>query len=659
MRTLSIDIETFSSVDLRKCGLYKYVESPDFEVLMIALAFDDQLVSCCDLTKSGNEEFLADLLLHLLDPFVKKTAYNAAFEIAGLSKLLGVQLPPAQWECTMVLGAQAGWPFGLDKISKAMGLPESKDKQGSALIRYFTMPCKPPKKDPTKLRNLPQYAPERWDKFIDYCIQDVVVERTLRNKLAWLPIDKREHELWQLDQAINSAGVTVDKRLIRNAISMADRNTQELTTEAIEISGLDNPNSVAQLKRWFSEAIEGDDITSLTKDSIPDLLKRTDDAVTTRMLNIRAELAKTSVKKYIKMFDSTCLDGTLKGLFQFCGANRTWRWAGRGTQVQNLPKNKHKQLDLLRQWVSENNFDALQMVFGNIPDILSQLIRTTFVPMPGNRQLVADYSSIEARIIAWLAGEQWRLDVFRTHGKIYEASGATMFKVSIESITKTSDIRAKAKIAELALGYGGSVGALIKMNDQMAEADRLDPDEFPGIVSIWRTANVKIVNMWKRINSLALRAVETHRTTIYKIPLTDASIIFSISHDTFFIELPGGSKLAYPQPRINPNGKFGTELTYMGLNDKGKWTRLSTYGGKLTENITQGIARNCLKEGLFGLSDAAYHIVMHVHDEVVADMPEDCGSVEEMCAIMSKPVSWAPTLPLAAEGFETLFYKKD
>ncbi|MCZ8518866.1 DNA polymerase [Paenibacillus caseinilyticus] len=648
MTVLQIDLETYSSVDLKKSGVYRYVEAPDFEILLFGFAFDDDPVQVIDLTDF--EEIPADVLKALADDQVIKTAYNANFERTTLARHFGQPMPPAAWRCTAVHALTLGLPGTLGDVAKVLKLGEQKDTAGKALIKFFSTPCKPTKANGGRTRNLPHHDPEKWERYKEYCRQDVVTERDLRKKLAAYPVPESEWALWALDQRINDNGVRLDPELVRHALACDALYTERLVVEARELTGLDNPNSVAQLTGWLQErGLTVED--GLTKESIPILLDQAPDDDTRRALELRQEMAKTSVKKYEAMGRAICSDQWARGLLQFCGANRTWRWAGRIIQVQNLPQNKLKDLDLARELLREGEYELLEMLFGAPPFVLSQLIRTTFIPSDGCRFIVSDFSAIEARVIAWLAGEQWRLDVFETHGKIYEASAAQMFKIPIESIGKTSSERQKGKVAELALGYGGSVGALEAMG---ALKMGLNADELPDLVKAWRDANPNITKLWWDVDKAALKAVEEQRTVNLH-----HGIRFIYESGYLFIELPSGRRLAYVNPQIKP-GKFDKmQITYEGIDEKKRWARISSYGPKFVENIVQAISRDCLAVSMMRLDAAGFRIRLHVHDEVVIDEPRGWDSLPEIVDIMGRPISWAPGLPLRADAFETDFYKKD
>lgn len=648
MTILAIDIETYSSTDLIKSGVYKYVEAPDFQILMIAYSIDFAPVETVDLTK---EEMPPRLMGAIISSRVKKTAYNANFERTCLAKFFDVELPPEQWECTMVKSSMLGLPLSLDMVAKVLKLPEQKDAAGKALIKYFSMPCKPTKANGERTRNMPEHSPEKWGQFKEYCRQDVKTELAIREKIKFFEIPEEEKKLWCLDQRINDEGVLLDKVFMNQAITMSAMNTAKLSEEAVRLTGLDNPNSAAQLKTWLSEET-GEYVNSLTKAAIPEILKSTDCEIVTRVLEIRQEMSKTSVKKYEAMRKGICADDRVRGLLQFYGANRTGRWAGRLVQVQNLPQNHLVDLELARESVKSGDLELVEMLFGNVPDTLSQLIRTAFVAPEGYRFIVADFSAIEARVIAWLAGEKWRLDVFNTHGKIYEASAAQMFKVPLESVTKGSPLRQKGKVSELALGYQGGPGALISMG---ALKMGLSEEELPKLVAMWRNANKAIVRLWQVVEEAAIVAV----TTGEPVQIMHG-IRFNVERGILFIKLPSGRRLSYLSPAMKP-GKFGKEvLTYQGMDQTTKqWKVQDTYGGKLVENLTQAIARDCLAVAMLRVADADYKIVMSVHDEIVIETKDDAGSLEEVNKIMSTPIPWAKGLPLTADSYETKFYKKD
>jgi DNA polymerase bacteriophage-type len=655
VHTLSIDIETYSSIDLKTSGVYKYVEAPDFAVLILAHCHDNDPVFVHDFTSTP--KLPAWLLAALCGTDTLKTAHNANFERVCLSKFLNVKLPATQWRCTMAHAAYAGLPLGLDAAGKALGIAAEKDSRGKALIRYFSMPCKPTKANGMRTRNLPAHDPAKWEEYKEYCRQDVVVERDIADKLIapHLQMPESESFIWQLDQKINDKGVLLDKQFVKNAIHISSENTVALTKEAIQLTGLDNPNSVNQLKAWLMA--EADiQVGSLSKHTVPELIKQTDCEKVTRVLNIRQEMSKTSVKKYVAMLKGICSDNRLRGLLQYYGANRTGRWAGRLVQVHNLPRTHMKDIRLARETVADGNLELLEMLYGNVPDTLSQLVRPAFVSPIGSRLLVADFSAIEARVIAWLAGERWRLDVFRTHGKIYEASASQMFNVPLESVTKESPLRQKGKMSELALGYQGGPDAIVRIeiSNETPVEKRIPVEELPKIVKMWRNANKAIVRLWYDVQNAAIKAVESGA------PVTiQYGIKFFVKDNIFFIQLPSGRRLSYLHPKLI-EGQFGMMLTYKGMNQTTKqWGMQDTYGGKLVENIVQAIARDLLANSLVNVDKAGYNIVMHVHDEIVVEEVDGEGSVKDICDIMAQPVAWAPGLPLKAAGFETPYYLKD
>lgn len=651
MRTLAIDLETYSDVDISKAGAYKYCESDEFEIMLFAYAFDDEPVQIIDFMDE-DARIPKTVTDALKDKNVIKTAFNANFERNAIYSHFGAPMPPKEWDCTMIKALTMGLPGSLDIVGKALKFDEDKQKmkEGKALIQYFCKPCKPTKANGMRTRNLPEHAPEKWELFKEYCKQDVEVERNIRKLLSKYKTTEKEKLLWDLDQEINDRGVGVDIDFIEKAIACDIQFSERMKAEAKELTGLDNPNSTAQIKTWVSERV-GHEVTSLTKDTIPGLIADTDDENVKKILELRLLMGKTSVKKYETMQIARCDDGRVRGLLQFYGANRTGRWAGRLVQVQNLPQNHISDLDDARNFVKSGNFDAVEILYDSVSDILSQLIRTAFIPREGNRFIVADFSAIEARVIAWLAGEKWRIDVFNTHGKIYEASASQMFHVPIESIKKGSDLRQKGKIAELALGYGGSVGAIKSMD----KAGSIPEEELPELVSSWRSANPNITKFWWDCDKAAKRAINDRTTVAIQF-----GIKFIYDPGVLFIELPSGRRLSYIRPKIE-NGKFDKPIiTYEGMEQTTKqWTKLETYGPKLVENIVQAVARDCLAEAMFNVTKAGYDIVMHVHDEIIMDVPEEFGSVEEVNTIFGQDISWALGLPLKADGYECSYYMKD
>ena len=652
-RILSIDIETYSSVDLTKSGVYKYVESPDFEILLFGYAYDDEPVQIVDLTDF--EDLPKQVRNDLINPAVIKTAYNANFERTCIMAYLSIPTPPEQWRCSSVHSLYLGLPGGLENVANVLKLEAKKDTTGKALIKYFSAPCKPTKVNGERIRNMPHHAPDKWQQFKDYCKQDVEVERVLRKKLEKFPMPDSEWELWRLDQKINDTGVSLDMTLVKQAIECSNQYEIRLEAEAKTLTGLENPNSVAQLKSWLSDnGLDTPD--GLGKDHMAGLIDQANIDVK-RVLEIRQEMAKTSVDKYNAMERCACKDNKTRGLLQFYGANRTGRWAGRLIQVHNLPQNKLSDLDIARDLLRNGDFETLEMLFDSPPFVLSQLIRTAFVPEPGNKFIVADFSAIEARVIAWLADEKWVLDVFRGHGKIYEATAAQMFKVPIQTIAKGEEnyhLRAKGKVATLSCGYQGGPDALVRMG---ALKSGLKEEELPGLVQDWREANSNIVKLWHAAEKAAVTAVQEKRT----VNLAHG-VKYRYESGLLFADLPSGRSLVYVNPKIEPEPRFHKDgLTYEGMDQiKKKWEKQRTYGGKLVENLVQAIARDCLAVSMMRLDKAGYAIRLHVHDEVVVDVPGwACRVLEEITEIMGQTIDWAPGLPLKAAGFETVFYKKD
>ncbi len=641
---LEMDIESFSDVDLIKCGVYAYADSPAFEILLFAYSFDGGETQIIDLAQG--EKLPAEVEEAIFDVSVTKTAYNANFERTCLSRHFGRYIPPESWHCSAVQAAMLALPRSLEDVGRVLGLDEQKMKEGKELIRYFCVPCKPTKANGGRTRNLPCHAPEKWELFKTYCKRDVDVEKSIRRKLHNFPIPESEMELYRLDQRINDRGVLVDMGLVKQAIACERLHKEVVTKRAYELTGLENPNSVAQLKGWLGD--KGMEAESLSKKAVADMIAETDGEVE-ELLRLRLLMAKTSVKKYEAMERSVCSDGRVHGLLQFYGANRTGRFAGRLVQIQNLPQNHLPDLELARELVKQRRFEDIELLYDSTPNVLSELIRTAFIPKPGCRFVVADFSAIEARVLAWLSGEQWRLDVFTSHGKIYEASASSMFHVPMEEITKGSPLRQKGKLAELGLGFGGASGALISMG---ALDMGLTEDELPPLVAAWRKANPHITQFWWDVDAAAIKAVtEKQKTKVGKI-------IFEYKSGILFITLPSGRKLSYVKPRMAVN-RFGRDgLTYEGISENKKWSRIETYGPKLVENIVQGTARDLLAEAMLRVEKKGYPIVMHCHDEIIAEVPEDSGSVDEMCEIMAVQPKWAEGLPLRADGFECRFYKK-
>ena len=662
MHHLSIDLETYSSVPLAKAGAQKYIQSPDFQILLFAYSVDGAPVEIIDLARG---EYLPPWLVQAItSPDYIKHAYNAPFEWGCLSKFLGA-LPPSQWRCTMFHGLYCGYTAGLEATGKALGLPEDKKKlnTGKALIRYFCVPCKPSKANGQRTRNLPHHDPAKWELFREYCRQDVVTEMEIERRLSAFPVPDFVQKQWETDLIINARGVAVDMELVDGALSLGATVRQNLMTEAMQLSGLNNPNSVAQLTEWLQEET-GEELADLRKDTVARLLKEDNNSLKVRrMLEIRQELGKTSTKKYNAIEAAVCADGRVRGLLQFYGANRTGRWAGRLVQVQNLPRTYTEPLDLAREMVQRRNLDGLRAVYGSVPDTLSQLIRTAFIAPEGHVFIDADFSAIEARVISWLAGEQWRLEVFRTHGKIYEASASQMFGVPLEHIKKGRPeyaLRQKGKVAELALGYQGSTGALINMG---ALDMGIPETDLPDIVSRWREANKRIRDLWYSMDNAAIQVITQGGTVGINSLILSREYDCNQGTDCMTITLPSGRKLYYVSPSIGQNQWDKPSIAYMGMDQKTKrWKRIETYGGKLVENCVQAIARDCLADTIERLEAAGLPVIFHVHDEVVIDITpwaDNDTMLDLVCSIMRTPISWAPDLPLNADGWVGHYFRKD
>lgn len=668
---LSIDLETYSTVSIGAAGSYRYILDPSFEILLFAYSLDGMPVEVIDV--ASGQVIPLWLKNALKNSLYIKHAYNAAFEWFALSKYLG-WLPPDQWRDTMLHALYCGYPASLDAAGRAMGLPEDKKKltTGKALIRYFCVPCKPSNANGNRTRNLPKHDPAKWKLFKEYNGQDVVTEMEIDRRLSAFPVPAFVQKQWETDLTMNARGVAADMEMVSGALVIGATVKSQLMAEARQLSGLDNPNSIKQLARWLTEATDGDtEITSVTKETVATMLKQPQPANVQRMLEIRQELGKTSTKKYDAL--ETCIadDGRVRGLLQFYGANRTGRWAGRLVQVQNLPRTYTHPLPPARQLVKDRNIDGLRLMYGSINDTLSQLIRTAFVATPGNVLIDADFSAIEARVISWLAGQEWRLEVFRTHGKIYEASASQMFHVPIEKIKKGNPeyaLRQRGKVAELALGYQGGVSAMRRM-DTGHNLDDLSDDEVKGIVDRWRETNSMIRDLWNIVDSAAVTVITNGGAQTIRSETTDAVITLACELDVITgtrymtILLPSGRKLYYPSPEIGVNRWGNPSVSYMGQNQTTKrWERVETYGGKLVENIVQAIARDCLAIAIENLEAQGLHVVFHIHDEVVIDTPawaDNDTMLDTVTKIMTKPIPWAQALPLNADGWVDKFFKKD
>lgn len=668
---LSIDLETYSEVNIGKAGAYRYILDPSFEILLFAYSLDGMPVECIDV--ASGQVIPLWLKSAIKNPLYIKHAYNAAFEWFALSKYLGL-LPPDQWRDTMLHALYCGYPASLDAAGRAMGLPEDKKKltTGKALIRYFCVPCKPSNANGNRTRNLPRHDPAKWALFKEYNGQDVVTEMEIDRRLSAFPVPAFVQKQWETDLMMNARGVAADMEMVSGALVIGATVKSQLMAEARQLSGLDNPNSIKQLAQWLTDATDSDaEITSVTKETVATMLKQPQPANVQRMLEIRQELGKTSTKKYDAL--ETCIadDGRVRGLLQFYGANRTGRWAGRLVQVQNLPRTYTHPLPPARQLVKDRNIDGLRLMYGSINDTLSQLIRTAFVATPGNVLIDADFSAIEARVISWLAGQEWRLEVFRTHGKIYEASASQMFHVPIEKIKKGNPeyaLRQRGKVAELALGYQGGVSAMRRM-DTGHNLDDLSDDEVKGIVDRWRETNSMIRDLWNIVDSAAVTVITNGGAQTIRSETTDAVITLACELDVITgtrymtILLPSGRKLYYPSPEISVNRWGNPSVSYMGQNQTTKrWERVETYGGKLVENIVQAIARDCLAIAIENLEAQGLHVVFHIHDEVVIDTPawaDEDTMLETVTKIMTKPIPWAQMLPLNADGWVDKYFKKD
>ena len=650
-RRLLIDLETYSSVDISKAGAFKYVESDDFEILLLAYAWNDGPVYVIDLTEAEDDdcpaaEELQDVIAGLLDPDIVKVAHNSAFERACLSKYLGKELPAEEWEDTMILAAMNGLPMSLDAAGAALRLQDQKMQEGKALINYFCKPCKPTIVNGGRTRNLPKHAPEKWATFVEYCRRDVEVEQAIYYRLRRFPVPDWERKVWALDSRINERGVLVDIQMAESAMAVDEAFTESHAAEMQRLTGLDNPNSVAQLKDWLETV--GLSCESLNKATVADLRKKATDPTTRRVLELRQLLGKTSTKKYLSMVTAACADDRVRGIMQYYGAGRTGRWAGRIVQPQNLPQNHLDDIDKVRELVRQRDLDTLELAFDNVPDVLSQLIRTALVAKPGHTFLVADYAAIEARVIAYLAGEQWRMDVFANGGDIYCSSASQMFKVPVEKHGVNGHLRQKGKIAELACGYGGGVGALKAFG---ADKMGLTEDEMQTIVDQWRQASPTIPKFWRDAEKAAKSALRNPGKT-FTLP---CGVKYMKDADALRCRLPSGRILSYWGAYLDVDDS----IRFWGQNQTTrKWERTETWGGKLVENIVQAVSRDALAVSLLRLDAAGYQIVFHVHDEIIAEAP-DGSRWQDMADIMGLPIDWAPGLLLRGDGYDTKFYMKD
>lgn len=648
-KVLSIDLETYSDVDLGNCGVYRYVEG-DFHILLFAYAFDDEDVKIVDL--ACGEELPKEVVDAIFDEKIIKAAWNASFERTCLSRYFGTRLSPDSWQCSMVWAASLSLPLALKNAAVVLKTGEQKDKAGEALIRYFSIPCKPTKTNGGRTRNLPEHDMDGWRRFKDYCLQDVRTERDIRQKLEYFPLPEAEWNYYHMDQRINDRGVLIDRQLVEQAITCDLMLTEEMTRKAYELTGLENPNSVSQLKAWLEE--RGIPVESLGKKDvaalITDLDKHSTDQEALDMMKLRLQMAKSSVKKYQAADRCICEDGRAHGLFQFAGANRTARWAGRLLQLQNLPQNHISSLDEARELLKLGAFDMLEIIYGNTPDILSQLIRTMLIPKPGCIFIVCDFSAIEARVLAWLAGEQWRIDAFNRGDDIYCASASQMFGVPVVKHGINGELRQKGKVAELACGYGGAAGALISMG---ALDMGLTEEELPGLIDDWRNSNPHIVQFWWDVEKAAMETIKDHQDRMV------GRIGFQFSANTLWLVLPSGRRLAYINPQLEPN-RFGRmAITFEGTNAANKWVRGETYSGRMVENCTQATARDLLAEAMWRMERQGLNIVAHVHDEVILEVPEGTVAVDDVSRIMNQNPEWAEGLPLSSSGYWGRYYFKD
>lgn len=655
-RVMGVDIETYSSVDLAGSGVYAYTEAPDFDILLIGYKFDDEAEVHVIDTLAVDRDFdpeLYEFREALTDPDIIKTAFNANFERTCLAKWTGAAMPPEEWRCTMIKALTLGLPGNLADVGIAMGLPEEKlkDPQGKALIQFFSKPCKPTRMNGQRTRNLPAHDPAKWKLFIEYNRQDVVTEQEILRQLDIYKTPESEQQLWALDQHMNDNGVKLDIPMVEKIVEYDTQRRQELQEEAKVLTGLANPNSLAQLKKWLSK--QGVTMTSVTKDTIAATLQTDIPDSVRRMLEIRTALGKTSVAKYSTMLTAVCQDHRLRGILQFYKANRSGRWAGRLVQTHNLAKNSLPDLDLARELAAAGDFDTLATLFGETAFVFSELIRTAFIPSDGCRFVVSDFAAIEARVLAWIAGEEWTLEAFRQGKDIYCETASMMYRVPVEKHGQNSHLRQKGKVAVLACGYQGGVGAMKRMD----KGGSIPEDELQSVVDQWREANPKVVKLWRTCELAAKTAIQEHRT----VRLAHG-IAFSYINRNLFIQLPSGRKLCYWDTRLKQDDYTGRlSITYMGVNQETKqWGETETYGGKLVENIVQATARDCLAVAMTRVSALGYKIVMHVHDEMIVDVPNtDTEAPGRINAIMAQPIDWAEGLPLKGDTYETPFYKKD
>lgn len=652
IETLGIDLETFSSVDIGQCGVHKYVEAPDFDILLFAYSVNGGDVKCVDL--ACGEKIPKEIMDAIYDENVEKTAFNAAFERTCIGKYFGRYCDPKQWSCSMVLASSCGLPLSLAGVGEAMGLSEdqAKMKAGKELIRYFCIPCKATKSNGMRTRNLPEDAPDKWELFKQYNIRDVEVENTIRKTLLKWRADYSEHIFWCLDQQINDRGIKVDTLLANNAITMGNEYREELLAEAASISGLENPNSSEQIKKWLEEQ-EGIQVVSLNKKAIAEVVAGLSNEDSKHFMTLRSEFSKASTKKYDAVLRYVAEDGHVHGCFQFDGAGRTGRFAGRGVQLQNLPRNYIKDLDSARDLVLDGDLDTFRVMYPDVQDTLSQLIRTVLIPEDGHQFLVADFSAIEARVIAWIADETWRLDVFRNGGDIYCASASQMFHVPVEKDGQNSELRQKGKIAELALGYGGSSNSLRAFGaDKLGMTD----EEMAETVEKWREASPRITALWKAMDVAAKQCIRGKRSILS----ARGHIRFDFENGVMWMTTPSGRRIAYWGADIGEDRWGRPSITYIGQNQTTKkWERIETYGAKLVENLVQATARDCLKEAMLALNKEGFDIRGHVHDEVIITEPIDGRDVKQVCEIMGREIKWAPGLPLKAAGYTCPSYRKD